>query len=301
MFTTFSWPITERSKKKVLLILPVILLTLYTCQLIHTRKSKAQEIFDITFNAGQLSVNLKDAPLEKVLEEIMSQSGAKIWLTDSIDTKVTIEYNNVPIGEGIRRILRDKNYAFMYDPKEPKEGEISIVKKNKAKEIFSHPVKKSLENEKKRNKKKKDKDPSDSFEMLMKTAIEHENPEDRIDALISLGEIKDKKALTTIIKALENDPNMDVRLSAIDALFDFEDEEIIEPLSKAALNDKDSWVRENAIKELGDIGNDKAKGVLKKALNDEDASVREIANDILEELNEVVVVDEEAEDVEVEE
>ena len=48
-----------------------------------------EEVFDIKFNNGQLSVKLKDAPLEKVLKEIMSQSGARIWLNDSIDMNVT--------------------------------------------------------------------------------------------------------------------------------------------------------------------------------------------------------------------
>src|SRR3989304_2354466 len=86
-----------------------------------------EEIFDIKFSNGQLSAKLKNSPLEKVLKEIMSQSGARIWLNDSIDMAVTIEFQNVSIREGVRRILKEKNYAFLYAPHEIKEGKLSII------------------------------------------------------------------------------------------------------------------------------------------------------------------------------
>ncbi|MBI5677609.1 MAG: hypothetical protein HZC52_03780, partial [Planctomycetes bacterium] len=65
-----------------------------------------EEVFDIKFSSGQLSVKLKNSPLEKVLKEIMEQSGARIWLNDAIDTTVTTEFQNVPVREGVRRILK---------------------------------------------------------------------------------------------------------------------------------------------------------------------------------------------------
>ena len=96
-----------------------------------------EEVFDIKFNDGQLSAKLKNSPLEKVLKEIMSQSGARIWLNDAIDTTVTIEFQNVSVREGVRRILKDKNYAFLYAPHEIKEGRLSIISASKSKEIFT--------------------------------------------------------------------------------------------------------------------------------------------------------------------
>src|SRR3989304_7617028 len=93
-----------------------------------------EEVFDIKFSSGQLSVKLKNSPLEKVLKEIMEQSGARIWLNDAIDTTVTTEFQNVPVREGVRRILKDKNYAFLYAPNEIKEGKLSIISASKSKE-----------------------------------------------------------------------------------------------------------------------------------------------------------------------
>jgi len=92
-----------------------------------------EEIFDIKFNNGQLSAKLKNSPLEKVLKEIMEQSGARIWLNDAIDATVTMEFQNVPVREGVRRILKDKNYAFLYAPHEIKEGKLSIPQKTSPK------------------------------------------------------------------------------------------------------------------------------------------------------------------------
>ncbi|MBE7445330.1 MAG: HEAT repeat domain-containing protein [Planctomycetia bacterium] len=248
-----------------------------------------EEGLDIKFNNGKLSAKLKNSPLEKVLKEVMSQSGAKIWLNDSIDGTVTIEFKNIPIGEGVRRMLKDKNYAFVFARQDAREGKLSIVRASKSKEIFTKvneepprkfPQKTVLPVAKKDKPKKE----PQSFESLVKDALENEDPGKREDAIIALGESKDKKAIEVISKALANDPTEDVRLSAIDALLDIGDTSIVDPLS-IALKDRDPWVRESAVEALGEIGGETAIEFIKNALNDEDGSVRELAQETLEELN----------------
>ncbi|MBI2470404.1 MAG: HEAT repeat domain-containing protein [Planctomycetes bacterium] len=248
-----------------------------------------EEVFDVKFDNGQLSVKLKNSPLEKVLKEIMSQSGARIWLNDAIDTTVTMEFQNVSVREGVRRILKDKNYAFLYAPNEIKEGKLSIISASKSKEIFTKtkeappkkPPQKSVPPTAKKGKAKKEKPP---FETLVKDALENEDAGKREDAIIALGESKDKKAIETIAKALVNDPSEDVRLSSIDALLEIGDKSVAEPLSQA-LKDRDPWVRESAVEALGEVGGEAAIEFIKNALNDEDGSVRELAQETLEELN----------------
>ena len=248
-----------------------------------------EEIFDIKFNNGQLTAKLKNSPLEKVLKEIMEQSGARIWLNDAIDATVTMEFQNVPIREGVRKILKDKNYAFLYAPNEIKEGKLSIISASKSKEMFTKtkdvppkkPPQKPVQPTAKKGKAKKEKP---SFEALVKDALENEDAGKREDAIIALGESKDKKAMETIVKALANDPSEDVRLSAIDALLEIGDKSVAEPLSQA-LKDRDPWVRESAVEALGEVGGEAAIEFIKGALNDEDGSVRELAQETLEELN----------------
>ncbi|TVM04156.1 MAG: hypothetical protein CV087_01800 [Candidatus Brocadia sp. WS118] len=278
---------TKMSLFTVIVGLPVF--TINKHQLLWANPPAGEESIDIKFSNGQLSAKLKNSPMEKVLKEIMSQSGAKIWLNDSIDGTVTIEFQSLPIGEGVRRILKDKNYAFVYSLHDAKEGKLSIVSASKSQEIFT---KVKEEPSKKLSPKpglpvaKKDKPKKDrpSFETLAKDALESEDPGKREDAIIALGESKDTKAIEIISKALANDPIEDVRLSAIDALLDIGDKSIVDPLS-TALNDRDPWVRESAVEALGEVGGEAAIEFIKNALNDEDGSVRELAQEILEELN----------------
>lgn len=247
-----------------------------------------EEVLDIKFSNGQLSARIKNSPLEKVLKEIMSQSGARIWLSDSFDGTVTAEFQNIPIGEGVRRILKDKNYAFAYALHEVKEGKLSIISASKSREVVTkvkeEPPKKVLPRPGtpvvKKEKPKKEKT---SFESLVKDALENEDPGKREDAIIALGESKDPGAIEIISKVLANDPNEDMRLSAIDALLDIGDKSIVEPLS-IALRDRDPWIRESAVEALGEVGGEAAVELIKSALNDEDGSVRELAQETLEEL-----------------
>lgn len=251
--------------------------------------SPGEEVFDIKFDNGQLTARLKNSPLEKVLKEIMSQSGARIWLNDSVDMSVTVEFQNLPVREGVRRILKEKNYAFVYAPNEIREGKLSIISASKSKEIFTkvkeEPPKKvpqkPIQPVEKKGKAKKEKP---SFESLAKDALENEDPSKREDAIIALGESKDKNAIEVISKALSNDPSEDVRLSAIDALLEIGDKGIVDPIS-TALKDVDPWVRESAVEALGEVGGETAIEHIKSALGDEDGSVRELAQEILDELN----------------
>jgi len=271
------------------IIVSLYIFTINKQQGLFADTPSGEEIFEIKFSNGQLSAKLKNAPLEKVLKEIMEQSGARIWLNDAIDATVTLEFQNVSVREGVRRILKDKNYAFLYAPNEIKEGKLSIISASKSKEIFTKtkeeppkkPPQKSVPPAAKKGKVKKEPPP---FESLVKDALENEDAGKREDAIIALGESKDKKAIETIAKALVNDPSEDVRLSSIDALLEIGDKSIAEPLSQA-LKDRDPWVRESAVEALGEVGGESAIEFIKSALNDEDGSVRELAQETLEELN----------------
>jgi len=271
------------------IIVSLYIFTINKQQGLFADAPSGEEVFDIKFNNGQLSAKLKNSPLEKVLKEIMEQSGARIWLNDVIDATVTLEFQNVSVREGVRRILKDKNYAFLYAPNEIKEGKLSIISASKSKEIFTKtkeeppkkPPQKPVPPAAKKGKVKKESPP---FESLVKDALENEDAGKREDAIIALGESKDKKAIETIVKALVNDPSEDVRLSSIDALLEIGDKSIAEPLSQA-LKDRDPWVRESAVEALGEVGGESAIEFIKSALNDEDGSVRELAQETLEELN----------------
>lgn len=238
---------------------------------------------DIKFDRGLLSVKLKNAPLDKVLKEIMSQSGARIWLSDAIDTAVTIEFQEIPIRDGVHKILKDKNYAFVYTPNEKKEGGLAFIKQNKTDDVANRMnddlfQKSHLKTPPSPKKGKGDRMP---FEMLAKDALESNDANKREDAVIALGESKDKRTLEILSRVLASDPNEDVRLSSIDALITTGDKNIVEPLS-LALKDMSSEVRQSALEALAEVDAENSQELIKGALNDDDNAVRELAQELLE-------------------
>ena len=67
----------------------------------------------IVFDQGLLSVTLKNADLEEVLKEISRQTEVKIEFTPPLKERLTIEFVNLHLKQGLERLLRNENH-FMY-------------------------------------------------------------------------------------------------------------------------------------------------------------------------------------------
>jgi hypothetical protein len=67
----------------------------------------------IVFDQGLLSVSLKNADLEEVLKEISRQTEVKIEFTPPLKKRLTIEFVDLPLKQGLRRLLKNQNH-FMY-------------------------------------------------------------------------------------------------------------------------------------------------------------------------------------------
>jgi type II secretory pathway component HofQ len=55
---------------------------------------------------------VKDVSLKELLEEISRQSGLSVVGSGSLDEKITIEFHNLPLDEGLRLILRHHSFAL---------------------------------------------------------------------------------------------------------------------------------------------------------------------------------------------
>lgn len=111
------------------------------------------------------------------------------------------------------------------------------------------------------------------------TALEDDFEDLRRDAAKALGEIGDKRAVTPLIKALK-DNEYYVRARVGKALKKIGDEKAVEPLIKAvdvlikALESSDEFVRSEATEALGEIGDERAIDPLIKVLDDVEGEVR---------------------------
>ncbi|MBN1843128.1 MAG: tetratricopeptide repeat protein [Deltaproteobacteria bacterium] len=91
----------------------------------------------------------------------------------------------------------------------------------------------------------------------------------RSQAAFKLGQIKDKKAIEPLIKALANDEHWTVRQNAARSLTALGARQAVPHLIRALESDKNVFVRTSAAKALGKLGDKSAVAALTKALKDE--------------------------------
>lgn len=99
--------------------------------------------------------------------------------------------------------------------------------------------------------------------------LNSENIEVRNNAIYYLGENKERRAVHTLIKFLNNDQPKQTRLRAIEALGKIGDSNSVEPLV-TLLTEKDKEIRIAAIESLGKIKDPKAIPSLLNVLQEED-------------------------------
>jgi hypothetical protein len=78
-----------------------------------SNKADLSARMQIVFDQGLLSVSLKNADLEEALKEISRQAEVKIEFTPPLKERLTLEFVDLPLKEGLERVLRNENH-FMY-------------------------------------------------------------------------------------------------------------------------------------------------------------------------------------------
>ena len=243
----------------------------------------SQSAHSIQFVNDLLTVKVKYVPLKEVIQEISRQSGLSVVGSGSLDEKITIEFHNLPLDEGMRLILCHHSFALAYAQQTP-EGSKSAVPRPQTLWIFSkaekgYPIKTTVVDGNTRRGALKDVPPGIPS---LQVALMSEDSSAREDAVDALGESGRPEAIEFLSLALE-DEDEDVREAAIDALANIGGNEAAQALA-IALQDEDSSIREEAVEALGEIGGEAAIHLLAQALADEDQSIREAAAEMLAEL-----------------
>ena len=232
----------------------------------------------LSLQKGFLSVDIDNARLEDVLKAIARQKGFKRLKVQGNAglAKISIRFQNLPLDQGIQRILRGRSYSLIYAQPKWDRGkgisttleEVRIFGEGKGEQSFgfgSLEAKKSVL--------------STRLKGLIQQALYGEDAMARVKASAALGGTGRPEAITSLSLALE-DAEEAVREAAIVALADIGGNEAAQALA-VALQDEDPLVREVAVIALGEIGGEAAIGLLEQALADEDESVRETAGEML--------------------
>jgi HEAT repeat protein len=88
----------------------------------------AGPVTEVRVDNGRLSVRLQDAPLGDLLRIIGQQAGLTVTLRGDFSRPVTLSFENVPMEEAIRRLVRGDSVAFSYaDAANPRQAALSGV------------------------------------------------------------------------------------------------------------------------------------------------------------------------------
>ena len=79
----------------------------------------------IQVRGDRLSVTLADVPLADVLDRIAQQGQIRILLHGATDEKVSMEFNDLPLDQGLRRIIKDHDFILFYGEEKAGPGQSS--------------------------------------------------------------------------------------------------------------------------------------------------------------------------------
>jgi len=79
----------------------------------------------IEYNRDLLTLSVENVNLKHVPTAVAEETGISVWYPRDLEKPITTDFNELPLQEGLRRILRDMNYALIYSPSiEKKRGKV---------------------------------------------------------------------------------------------------------------------------------------------------------------------------------
>lgn len=85
---------------------------------VHAQDQK----FRIVYHQGYLSISVKNADLQSVLAAVAEKTGILVDSPENLKKSITIEFDSVPLEEGLHRILRDISHVLIFSRSDQKNG-----------------------------------------------------------------------------------------------------------------------------------------------------------------------------------
>jgi len=263
-------------EKRLGQLIVLILLTLVVVwgqgnqiSLVHADAS----VLQIAVDHDQLTLRIHDAPLVDVVERIAQA----LFLTSHVapgfeSTLVTLTVKNVPVRQGLDRLLANTNYVLtkrdLYVWARGESSNDGTWRERRQEVVSSEPVEYQELSE----------------EELQHQAIYGEDPETRYLALELLSSEDEEKAIPTIVQALQ-DRSPEVRGLALELLGEAEGPIPVDQIAKIVRDDPNPEQRMEAIVVLASRDEEAAHAILQNALNDSDPEVVELAKSILQDVD----------------
>lgn len=241
---------------------------------------------------GTLSVNIKETPVGYVLEELSQQADIRVIVEDSAaNAEIWAEFQDVPLEEGIRRLLKGQSY-ILTEVEKPRETESDTAPRTFEIRVLERRITQESLDEKTITSPKEviSVDQEQDLEALAQTVRDAADPKARAAALSDIADRDVERGITAATAAI-HDADSEVRAVALAILEELEPgdadwEGALERVAEMALTDSDPELRMDALEMLASTSQKAALGPLKQATQDSEPEVSEFALELFEQLKE---------------
>jgi len=226
--------------------------------------------FYLKVQKGLLSVEIDNASLEEVLMAIAQQNGfkrLKVQGNAALANKISIKFQNIPLDQGIQRILRGRSYSLIYTQNKWDKGKSSPTTLEEVRIFGEGDYEQSFEPNPLEG---KGSVPSRSLKGLIQQALYGEDTMTRAKAIIALWEAGDSLAIAALRQALLEG---DVYESALKAMMHLGGDVM---MVANAIADKDSDAGEPGVVALAEVGGVQVGELIQQALEHENKEIRKM-------------------------
>jgi len=235
---------------------------------------------------GLLSVRAQDASLGELLEEVASQTGMTLEGHGSIANRITIQFDQLPVEEGLLMLLRGQSYLLV---SREKGGDAPTALVPEVLRMFrgrDSPGK--LPRVAERRSRRASSAAAPEISRLLDVLERSEDTWDKEDAINALVRAGDAGVAQPLGRFALTDEDKAVRVAGIQALVKLGGTEAAQALA-IALGDEDEAIRRRAVNALGQVGGEDAVVFLDHVWRrDRDLSVRDAAAAALAQLGEPI-------------
>jgi hypothetical protein len=80
----------------------------------------------VAYDQGLLSVSLENAQLGEVLQVVGEKTGILIQSPEDLNKSITIDFDRIPLEQGLYRILRGINHVLIFSPSNKETGKETV-------------------------------------------------------------------------------------------------------------------------------------------------------------------------------
>jgi hypothetical protein len=88
---------------------------------------KSEGFSVIDFKNGLLKVSVKEQRFTKIMDEISKRAEMEIIINYPADEKLTIGFDYLPLEKGLKKLLRNKNYAFINSQANQQSAKLTCI------------------------------------------------------------------------------------------------------------------------------------------------------------------------------